>query len=129
MGTDISGWVEIYDEEDDLWDGVIAASSLMDRDYQIFGILFGVRCQDHFSPVAPARGIPENVSPQVEDELKDWQTIVSPSWITWAEIQIVDWKALEHELWLEWKLLFDLMNLIAQRYGAGNTRLVVWFDQ
>jgi hypothetical protein len=43
MATDIQGWVEIYDEEDDLWDGIIYASTLMARDYHVFGILFGVR--------------------------------------------------------------------------------------
>lgn len=130
MATDIQGWVEIYDAEDNLWDGVIAASSLMERDYRVFGILFGVRGRpnDIAAAVANARGIPENISPQLKAELTAWEHIVSPSWITWEEIQPIDWNALQCQLWPDWKLLFELMSLIAQRYGAKNTRLVVWFD-
>jgi len=43
MAADIYGWVEIYDEEDDMWDGVIKASHLTYRDYYMFGTLFGIR--------------------------------------------------------------------------------------
>lgn len=125
MGTDAMGWVEVYDEEDDMWDGIICASTLLDRDYDAFAILFGVRNKNGLQAIAPQRGLPENLSPEVENDLKGWLPVAWPTWITWQEIKQVESKMV---LWSSWKLLFELMTLLAATYGDKNVRLTVWFD-
>ncbi len=122
IAADIYGWVETYDDE---WDGIIKASHLMYRDYYVFGALFGIR-RLGLTPAAERRGLPEDSSREVKDDLKSWDKIAAPSWITWQELQSVAWD--EHPPHDWWLLLFKLMQDLADRWGSENVRLVVWFD-
>ncbi len=107
MGCDIHGWVEFretardtrFDEE---WYAVIDAGILLDRNYSMFGSLFGVRNGTDFAPIAAGRGLP----PHVSDELKERAEEAgcgyhSHTWVTGTELQAVNWeeKALDGIAW------------------------------
>jgi len=93
MSTDIDGWIEVWDEYAEAWRAVMVVNNtLVDQDYDVFGLLFGVRNYAGFEPVAPARGAPLDASRQVlatmpaeEDEYASGHT-----WITLAEIKAID---------------------------------------
>jgi hypothetical protein len=159
MGVDIDGWVEVRRVPRDhrpwhgpaAWIAVIAIGGLLDRNYDMFGCLFGVQNPSHFVPVAPSRGFPSDPPFAVEAEIAPLQPLItarevhSASWITWSELKQVDWnvpaqvtgpiglssvdhiaKRREAIEW-DWLLLFDLMRRLARDYGGDNVRLVVWF--
>ena len=130
MGADVYGWVEIHNEGDEDWDGVIKASHLTYRDYNVFGTLFGIRKdidKAHVKSIAERRGLPENLSYDLGEELKKWQDIVAPSWISWQELKTVQWNERPPDDW--WLVLFKMMEALAKQWGDANVRLVVWFDQ
>lgn len=90
MGTDIAGWVEVL--QDTGWQGVIFVWPLVEREYGVFGSLFGVRNEDDFVPAFPARGVPEDASTEVLDELgKMGDLAVGATWALWDEIRRLDW--------------------------------------
>ncbi|MFE1963245.1 hypothetical protein [Streptomyces sp. NPDC059479] len=97
MGTDISGFVEcrawhLHEEgEDSVWRAAIDLFFLnIDKDYDAFGCLFGVRNYANFRPLAADRGLPADASETVRAEL-DRFAHHSTTWITWAELKEVDW--------------------------------------
>lgn len=202
MGTDIHGWVEYQipglSPDDFMSCPVIRLGCLPSRDYDMFGSLFGVRNYALFKPIAAKRGIPIDVSYDVQQALREIadadprmrDEFHSYTWITWKEIKNIDWEeeaeafdnrahvytkdengeliwqrkglfgheklpdeawkilragkpweqgnnvyhlkkmkrkeALENE-W-EWQLLFDMMELLANRFGDEHVRMIVWFD-
>ncbi len=152
MGVDIHGWVEITDPAWTApigWQGVISIAYLIQRSYGMFGSLFGVRNADGFLPLAANRGIPPDASPQMkaeimmrEDETVTPSWLVAPSWILWSEIRAIDWnetgtdvippdtrpQTRRQQITPRWRMLFDMMRLLAKHFGAQNVRLVVWFD-
>ena len=65
MGTDICGWVEV--KYGNMWWPIIKIDYLVNRNYDIFGCLFGVRNYANFKPIAPDRGLPEDVSSLVKE--------------------------------------------------------------
>ncbi|MFJ2808073.1 hypothetical protein [Kitasatospora sp. NPDC087271] len=99
MGTDINGFIEYRDthgmqlDEDTAWDVAIDLQALYSgRNYDEFGCLFGVRNFAGFRPLAPDRGLPEELSERTRaayDRVKGG--IHSPTWISWAELKAVDW--------------------------------------
>lgn len=88
MGTDIHGWIEI--SEYDRWYGIIRIQNLINRGYDMFGCLFGVKNHAGFNPVVNERGMPLDSSHEVKE---DWWHKISEShtWIMWSEIQKIDW--------------------------------------
>jgi hypothetical protein len=180
MGTDIGGWVEV--KQYTSWYGVIRVQDILDRHYDMFGCLFGVRNYAGFVPVVEQRGMPDDASHEVKDDW--WHTISKAhTWISWEEIRGIDWdepaekldqrvhyyqrdengewrfyqkaaggypphikvdkeQAIEIDgilykvermvrrdaLVYQWEFLFKMMEMLAERYGAENVRLVVWFD-
>jgi hypothetical protein len=106
MGTDITGWIEVkvppqwgYPDNNDPWSGwtpLVRITRLVERNYGMFGVLFGVRNDYGFRLIAPDRGQPSDLSM----ELEEWGEIsappwpFSPSWITWDENKAIDWKEL-----------------------------------
>jgi len=144
MSTDMVGWVEDKETED-FWWGAILIDCILIGHYDAYACLFGVRNYANFRPIAPNRGLPFNTCSQVrEDESQsDIRYSYGHTWITWSEIQTIDWdergvdfdernpnqyavrrQILESE---DWAFFFDVMRLFAERYGAYNVRMVVWF--
>lgn len=66
MGTHICGWVEVTNA----WgvDAVVAIEPLVNRGYDAFGYLFGVRNYAGFTPLFANRGLPAPVSKRVAYE-------------------------------------------------------------
>ncbi len=103
MGTDIHGFVEVWNEcydfvepdDEDFspygWHPAIGLDHLYDgRSYAAFGCLFGVR-GTAFTPLAADRGLPEGVSSLVESLCTGDADSHSPTWISWAELEAADW--------------------------------------
>lgn len=75
------------------------------RNYDLFGILADVRNPNgrtldnqKFEVISPARGLPDDLSPEIHDWLTDWEwgndeesDISSPSWLLLSEILQFDW--------------------------------------
>jgi hypothetical protein len=146
MGIDISGWVEKLHEEDNgyhEWSGVIRIRFLVERHYEMFHLLFGRGKISEVPPLAAGRGLPDDLSEEAWQDTDDG-VVVSPSWIMWSELDAIKWEerngAMVHitdsgtelEDWITlnagWAALFDMMRLLADRFGQSNIRLVVWFD-
>ena len=94
MGTDIHGWVEVKRNEKYGWEAIIFISDFIHRNYDMFGCLFGVRNYAGFRPIAPDRGLPNDISWYVEKDYKEWYDdgAHSVTWITWKEIKSIDWE-------------------------------------
>ena len=102
MGTDIRGWVEIRipriledDDSPDHWASVITVRSLLGRNYDAFGCLFGVTNYAHFKPIAAGRGLPADVSDTVREQADHFSPLagayLEPTWVSWAELRAMDW--------------------------------------
>ncbi|WP_326681549.1 hypothetical protein [Streptomyces sp. NBC_01237] len=96
MGRDIWGFIECHrdyrdHEADSFWHAAIDLDHLeVPRNYDAFGCLLGVCDNEQFVPVAPVRGLPEDVSNRVRDG-HGTTGGRSASWVSWAEIKRVDW--------------------------------------
>ena len=146
MGIAIHGWVETLYEEDSghrYWGGVISIYMLVERHYDIFHLLFGRGTISEVPPLAAERGFPDDVSEELWHDA-DYSAVVSPSWIMWSDLDAIKWEErdgvmthitdtgaeFEDRITLSggWTTLFDMMRLLADRYGQSKVRLVVWFD-
>lgn len=143
MGTDIIGWVEVQTPELGRWFGVVYVSSLVERNYSLFGCLFGHRQQCEAEPLAPNRGIPDSMSREVR---RDRERVMSgATWASWSELDGVVTsdtsgnkggqtehdalrQAIGESMTPGWNTLFQFMRLLSERYGPDHVRLVVWFD-
>lgn len=62
------------------------------RNYGLFGVLAGVRWQCPHGQIAEQRGLPADVSPEVQGEADDWgEDGHSHSYLTLAELIAYDW--------------------------------------
>ena len=101
MGTSVSGCIEagLRHREGGVRWTVIEELSVIGH-YDMFGCLFGVKNYANFRPVAPDRGIPEDVSGEVKRRVAEILTWAEPdsadfhsaTWISWAEIKAIDWR-------------------------------------
>ncbi|HLV98878.1 MAG TPA: hypothetical protein VKT82_09400 [Ktedonobacterales bacterium] len=96
MGTDIFGWVECkweWQEDGEPWNAAINVGLLVDRSYDAFGCLFGVRNYAGFRPIAADRGVPADASAEFKASVTRFpKEVRSSSWITWPEIKAIDWE-------------------------------------
>lgn len=96
MGTDIHGWIETRDLDDEKWIAITPLFFPLDnRNYDIFGSLFGVRNLAGFRPIASARGLPEDCSDEVRQDFEKANAafpaeFFGATWITWSEIKAID---------------------------------------
>ncbi len=107
MSTDIHGWVEVKGEE--RWHGVIKIDWIIDRNYDMFGCLFGEK-HVNFEPVASEA--PQDVSREVIQD-DEFSHLGSQS-LTYKEIKNINWDE-------------ESVELIPQIYvkdGFGKLRLV-----
>jgi hypothetical protein len=148
MGSDISGWVEAlhYEREDGFryWVGVVKIDELVERNYGMFGNLFGHRNVGGFVSIAARRGMPDDASDAARHQLVD-EGGRDRTWIVWEEIKAINWddegeeetlggpsfgRKVRRRDTLEpgWTTLWKLMEVLGDVFGPGNVRLVVWFD-
>jgi len=90
MGCDIHGFLEYRYANDKSWWDMCTIPD--DRNYDLFGILAGVRNYVNATPISKPKGIPEDASYRVKDGIKDWGVDGhSHSWLTWKEIKEYNW--------------------------------------
>jgi hypothetical protein len=155
MGVDISGWVEFEpDDAPGYWQPLIRIDDLVHRSYGMFASLVGVRNNTHgFQPIAPNRGEPPHCSWLYKQDRAEAGGVVNETWVLWSELLAVDWDE-EGQAFIDeegkvrstperggkrerrkdylhsgWAALVEMMRIAAQRFGADNVRLSVWFDQ
>lgn len=86
MGCDIHGWVEMKDGNWG-WDAVVNIDSLINRGYDAFAYLFGVRNYANFEALFEDRGIPEGASWKLRQDYEHWgEDAHSASYATLTEI-------------------------------------------
>jgi hypothetical protein len=146
MGIDIHGWVERLYEEDNgyrYWGVIISIYMLVERYYDMFHLLLGRGTISVVPPLAAERGFPDDLSEEAWHDADD-DVVVTPSWIAWSELDAIKWEErngvmvhmtgsgaeVEDQITLSagWATLFDMMRLLADRFGQSKVRLVVWFD-
>lgn len=90
MGVSIYGWVEVRDGKE--WFGVINISEIIDDDYDMFGMLFGVKNYTGFEPIAEDRGLPEDISFLAKKDYDEWEgRVFGTTWVTWKELKQINW--------------------------------------
>lgn len=151
MGTDIYGWIEVYTPEiypgcPRKWTAVAKIDAIVSRNYGMFGSLFGARNDYGFRPIAPACGIPDDVSSELQEygDVPPGPGSWPPSWITWREIGEINWDEFgsypapggdvteparrRDVLTPSWQTALDIMELLARQFSSDGVRMVVWFD-
>ncbi|MEU8897493.1 hypothetical protein [Nocardia sp. NPDC048505] len=92
MGCDIHGYIEcrVWWRRDS-WQAAMDFDLIEGgRDYDAFGLLFGVRNHAGFRPIAAHRGLPKDASQTVRDAYAE-DGFHSGTWIGWEEIARIDW--------------------------------------
>ena len=116
MSTDIAGWVEIKRNEH--WSGAVRIQKIIRRNYQMFDFLFGGRSDNYDEAIAGNRGIPDDISSEVE---------FCETWMGVEEIQAIDWEKHEDIVTNDWKGLFKIMAVLAEQDIIDDVRLIVHF--
>ena len=95
VSADIDGWGEVAWNPPDNWAAVLRIGVLVERNSLLRDWLF--RTVGGFRPVAPDRGLPANISPEVARDVADLQPLVqsgevgSFTWASWHELDAIDW--------------------------------------
>ncbi len=123
MGCDIEGWVEFRVDDHSYWLAAVNVGTVAGRDYDIYGKLFGVqRGRNHFEPIAANRGFPDDMSDVcalMVREFPFWS--FGDTWIGADELPADKWTGY-------WADLRQHIDLLSERYGISNVRMVVWFN-
>lgn len=142
MGVDVYGTVEIQrplHATPDKWVGIVTLENLVERNYSMFGALFGVRNADGVTPVFADRGLPADISGEALFDLQGAAGGVKPSWVLWSELSTIEWDEITSTariggdsvyVWMTpgWRACFGVMRVLADNFGGDHVRLVVWFD-
>jgi hypothetical protein len=94
IAQDIHGWVEVA-LSPSVWAAVISIDVLVERNPSLWGWL--LQSEGPFPPVAPARGLPQDVSARIAQGVDILQAVAderqlhSYTWAYWREIEAVDW--------------------------------------
>ncbi len=87
MGCDIHGFIEVC--QDGIWQAREDIGDIVSRNYDMFGLLFGVRNYCGFAPIAANRYLPADVSSLVRSACEgDYH---SATYITAEELTAIDW--------------------------------------
>ena len=130
MGTNIHGWVEvntINESTENIWFRVIEIDILVERNYEVYGSLFGIRAKNDVVPIAPNRGLPNDLPEYYAQELKG-KSMVGVTWASFEEIREHLAKLCENQWLRGWKFILNSMDELQMRFGKGNVRIVVGFD-
>lgn len=99
MATEIHGSIEIRDtfpfERETPWMTAIGLYPLLEDGgpcgaYPAYAYLFGAGNQYGFRPIAEARGLPTDVSPELRTTLEPLADFHSISWVSWSELLALD---------------------------------------
>jgi hypothetical protein len=91
MGTDITCRAERRDKGGN-WITIDGLSPFNWRSYGIFGFLADVRNHSAVPPIAPQRGLPDDVDPATRDYYEDWENgNHGASWLTLRELLVFDY--------------------------------------
>lgn len=89
MGCDIHAYAER--KNGDVWEDVGEIFEHV-RSYALFGFLADVRNYSEVPPIAPQRGIPDDVSGDVQAAYENWDSDAhSSSWLSLAELLAFDY--------------------------------------
>jgi hypothetical protein len=124
MGCDIHGFVEVRDVRPETlsqysngynptWEVIISAGDFLGRNYNLFGVLAGVRWYDSswdWEPIAMLRGLPDDSNWRIKDDNRYYDKnegkfipnpdMHSQTWMLLSEIEAFDWnKKIETAIW------------------------------
>ncbi|MFH0962036.1 MAG: hypothetical protein V1820_05105 [archaeon] len=101
VGTVARGWIE-FSTGGNSWKPVVRIDELansesqQDSQYNLFGLLFGVRNYAGFAPVAGVRGLPDNCSGLTREIFEVGKArFHSPSWISLGELKGIKFSGLK----------------------------------
>ena len=117
-----SGWVEIYDASDHIWDAVIRVDRLTPLGY-LYSTLFGVRSAPDEHGLVGHRGFPDDACEITSLEFKQGGPWRAPTWATQNELSSIPTLTEDSE----WHMLFELMTVLARYQEPEHVRLVIWF--
>ncbi|RYY04023.1 MAG: hypothetical protein EOO53_03780 [Gammaproteobacteria bacterium] len=130
MGTNITGYIEINsikESDEDIWFEIIKIDVVAERNYEVFGNLFGVRSQAGVNALAASRGIPTGTSNSNSLICKS-NTYVGHTWANWRELKLAKNLIYSNSEISGWNFIFESMEILSKKYGEENVRLVVAFD-
>ena len=101
------------------------------RNYQLFGVLAGVRyAPTEQYPMIEPRGIPDDVSKPVADSYGEWGSDAhTPSYLTLSELKQIDWtkfKESDYNWFSEFENTIERMDELSN--NEEDIRCVFWFD-
>jgi hypothetical protein len=154
MGCDIHAYVEV--KRDGIW--VLTEEDVIsNRAYGLFGFLADVRNYSHCQPISPVKGLPKDVSKQVQGLSDYWDCDGhSHSWLSLKELLDFDYSQMlwdrrvtkkvgancwngaaladegegQHLTYKEFlgKWFFDILENLEAYGEPEDVRLVFWFD-
>jgi hypothetical protein len=135
MTMHTTGWVEVRDpyhffphsmgpNPHPCWEAVLLLQPLVSKHF----IQFGGAVEWGAVNAALSEGLPADASDLAAESYASDETaydgIVSPpGWATWATLRPLGWNAPPGS---DWQLLAHILDLLAQRYGADNVRIILW---
>jgi hypothetical protein len=132
MPCDIHVMVEVLPtDEGATWLALSAGRNYVPPDYTLFAYLAGVRTWDNIQPIAKPRGVPDDLSPDVQREWESWKDYANtPTWLTpneWVaacvQTRIKIGKSQEVAL-----CLGNYARALLETEHIKDVRLVMWFD-
>lgn len=124
MGTSLLGFLEIRLSSNHSWRVMDNLNFFfLSQNYPLYGLLFGVRNQAGFIPIAPNRGIPNDASKEVQEctaIFQDDPQTQDCSWISWQELSEIQWDAIPVEIVREYDKTDDENELEYLGYFIGN---------
>lgn len=121
MGCDIHATIEQrLGEKSNYWFNA-ARNIEIDRCYELFGYLAGVR-DETVQPIIQVRGLPDDISHEAKAEYEEMSVDAhTMSWILFSEIKKLPDKFKEEPFYVT-------MEAFAKNYGENNVRMVFFFD-
>jgi hypothetical protein len=129
LGTYEDGSIE-YD-----WDGIRKDPLALDRNYDLFALLAGVRNYHLANPISFPRGLPSDVTSEVLRESDRMGSDGhSHSWLSLREVTEFNYDKVisdrcsdthREAIGPEW---FATIEALRNKFGIDNVRLVFWFD-
>lgn len=92
IGMHLQGWIETRTQEDEQWSwqSVVSLNTSLGRDEgAALGLLFGVSNGAGWTPIAPARGLPPDISPRARQDYARSPEAFGGTWALWSELRAI----------------------------------------